>query len=112
MSASTEGATRKALYEFVNILLAVVGQSQAVHHLELEQATAPLQPISRACTWFRGHPFDDCPCYDRDTIRAGHSWQGPALVAGRDSTIVVPPGWNASCDAFGNLLISRAGAEA
>ena len=98
--------------QFVNILLAVVGQSQAVRHQELEAARAPLQPISRPRIWFRGRPFDDCPCYDRDTIRAGHSWQGPALVAGRDSTIVVPPGWSASCDAFGNLLISRAGAEA
>ncbi len=39
-------------------------------------------------------------------------WQGPAVVAGEDSTIVIPPGWDASCDSFGNILIARAGGAA
>jgi hypothetical protein len=33
-------------------------------------------------------------------------------VAGRDSTLVVPPGWDAHCDAYGNLLITRSGEAA
>jgi N-methylhydantoinase A len=95
--------------QFVNILLAVIGRVQAVRHPELEEAEGVPTPITHARTWFRGQPFDDCPCYDRDTIRAGHCWQGPAVVAGQDSTIVVPPGWNALCDKFGNLLLTRSG---
>ena len=45
-------------------------------------------------------------------IRPGHRWQGPAVVAGEDSTIVIPPGWDASCDSFGNILIACAGGAA
>jgi N-methylhydantoinase A len=98
--------------QFVNILLTIVGHVQAVRHPELPTAEGAPVPIARARTWFRGRPFDDCPCYDRDTIRAGHHWQGPSVVAGRDSTLVVPPGWDAHCDAYGNLLITRSGEAA
>jgi N-methylhydantoinase A len=93
--------------QFVNILLTVFGRVKAVKHPELPDAEGDLAPITRARTWFRGKPYDDCPCYDRDAIRAGHCWNGPAVVAGQDSTIVVPPGWSAQCDRFGNLLITR-----
>ena len=34
---------------------------------------------------------------------------GPALLLQLDSTIVVPPGWGGSVDAFGNLVWSRRG---
>jgi N-methylhydantoinase A len=95
--------------QLVNILLTVIGRVQAVQHRELPAATGALTPIKRARTWFRGEACEDCPCYDRDTIRPGHRWQGPAVVAGEDSTIVIPPGWDASCDSFGNILIARAG---
>jgi N-methylhydantoinase A len=98
--------------QFVNILLSVTGRVQAVRHPEMEPADGAPAPLKRARTWFRGRPFEDCPCYDRDSIRAGHRWDGPAVVAGQDSTIVIPPGWHAECDRFGNLLITRAGEAA
>ena len=98
--------------QFVNILLTVIGRVQAVRHVELDKGEGAPAAIMHARTWFRGQPFDNCPCYDRNSIRTGHCWQGPAVVAGQDSTIVVPPGWDAVCDAFGNLLITRAGEKA
>jgi N-methylhydantoinase A len=99
-----------ATVQFVNILLSVIGRVKTVRHPELEKAEGSPKPIAKARTWFQGKACDDCPCYDRDTIRAGHSWQGPAVIAGQDSTIVLPPGWNGVCDAFGNLILTRAGA--
>lgn len=98
--------------QFVNILLTVIGRVQAVRHPELAVEEGTPTPITHARTWFRGQPFDDCPCYDRNTIRAGHQWQGPAVVAGQDSTLVIPPGWRARCDNFGNLIIVRSGEAA
>jgi N-methylhydantoinase A len=95
--------------QFVNILLTLIGRVQAVRHPELAPGEGAPAPIKRARTWFRGQPFDDCPCYDRDTIRAGQRWSGPAVVAGQDSTVVVPPGWDAQCDTFGNLRMTRQG---
>ena len=93
--------------QFVNVLLTVIGRVRAITHPELPPADGALIPVARARTWFRGKAYDDCPCYDRDAIRSGHRWSGPAVVAGQDSTIVIPPGWDAVCDRFGNLLISR-----
>jgi N-methylhydantoinase A len=95
--------------QIVNVLLTVIGRVQAVRHPELARVEGAPEPIMRARTWFRGHPVDDCPCYSRETIRAGHRWQGPSVVAGQDSTLVVPPGWNVACDTYGNLLITRVG---
>jgi N-methylhydantoinase A len=103
----TEGSA-----QFVNILLTVIGRVQAVRHPELVVQEGAPTPIAHARTWFRGQPFDDCPCYDRNTIGAGHQWQGPAVVAGQDSTLVIPPGWRAGCDSFGNLIIVRSGEAA
>jgi N-methylhydantoinase A len=85
---------------------------QAVRHPELDRGEGAPAAIMHTRTWFRGQAFENCPCYDRNSIRAGHRWQGPAVVAGQDSTIVVPPGWNVVCDAFGNLLITHAGEKA
>ena len=98
--------------QFVNIILTVFGRVNAVVHPELASAEGEPKPIARASTWFRGRPHDDCPCYDRDTILAGHQWQGPAVVAGRDSTIIIPPGWSARCDPFGNILLTQSRQQA
>jgi len=98
-----------ATVQFVNIVLSVIGRVKTVRHPELEQASGAPVPISLARTWFQGRSYSNCPCYDRDTIRAGHSWHGPAVIAGQDSTVVVPPGWNGACDKFGNLLLTFAG---
>jgi N-methylhydantoinase A len=94
--------------QFVNIILTMFGRVRALQHPELPAAEGQPKAVVRARTWFNGQPSDDCPCYDRDTIRAGHQWQGPAVVAGADSTIVIPPGWSARCDRFGNILVTRA----
>ena len=37
---------------------------------------------------------------------------GPAIVEERETTIVVPPGWEAKVDAYRNLILERAGCEA
>jgi N-methylhydantoinase A len=95
--------------QVVNLLLTVIGRVQAVRHPELERVESAPEPIMRARTWFRGRPVDDCPCYSREAIRAGQRFEGPAVVAGQDSTLVVPPGWSVECDTYGNLLITRAG---
>jgi N-methylhydantoinase A len=39
--------------------------------------------------------------------RAGESIEGPALVLREDSTLVVPPGWNAQMDEHGNGLLKQ-----
>lgn len=47
--------------------------------------------------------------YGRDSLPAGASLEGPAIIEGRESTVVVPPHWRTSVDKFGNLIIEANG---
>jgi N-methylhydantoinase A len=48
--------------------------------------------------------------YDRERLCVGASFAGPAIVEQFDATSVVPPGWDASLDRLGNLILKRKGA--
>ena len=55
--------------------------------------------------------------YQREALRSGNRVEGPAVINQYDSTTVVPPGFTAEVDRFGNILITidaavRAGALA
>lgn len=45
--------------------------------------------------------------YERERLHPGHSVSGPALLVQMDSTVLLPPGWEGSVDAQGNLLATR-----
>ena len=47
-------------------------------------------------------------CYDRDRLRHGHRFGGPAIVCQYDTTLAIPPGWNARVDAWRNVWVERA----
>ncbi len=53
--------------------------------------------------------FVDCPVYDRYALGAGAFLSGPAIVEEFDSTTVVHPGYGATADTYGNLVIRREG---
>ena len=43
--------------------------------------------------------------FDRLALPAGAAFDGPAIVEQMDSTIVVPPGWQAEVDDYGNIVL-------
>jgi N-methylhydantoinase A len=45
--------------------------------------------------------------YERSRLKPGNLIVGPAIVEQMDSTTVVAPGWQASVETFGNIIISR-----
>ena len=51
--------------------------------------------------------FATTPVYARDSLAAGDSFTGPAIVEERESTLVVPPGWTARLHDSGNLILDR-----
>ena len=58
----------------------------------------PTRPKSRAdrrapAPGSAARPFDDCPMLRPRRTACRPSLAGPAIVAGQDSTMVVPPGW-------------------
>jgi N-methylhydantoinase A len=55
--------------------------------------------------------FVRCAIYDRYALEAGLRLEGPAIVEELDSTCVLHPGYAATVDDFGNLLLTEAGAQ-
>jgi N-methylhydantoinase A len=49
--------------------------------------------------------FLDAAIYDRLALPAGATFDGPAIVEQMDSTVVVPPGWRAAVDDYGNIVM-------
>lgn len=49
--------------------------------------------------------FDECPIYKRDDLVAGCVVDGPAILEGMDSTVVINPGWLSRIDQHGNCII-------
>ena len=46
-----------------------------------------------------------CPVYRRNGLRPGESLEGPAILDGMDSTVIINPGWDALIDDYGNCIM-------
>jgi N-methylhydantoinase A len=63
------------------------------------------EPEKRAAV-FAGHELQ-VQIFDRDRLAAGEVVAGPVLIEETGSTTVVPPGWNATVDGIGCLVLRR-----
>ncbi len=54
-----------------------------------------------------GGTFFDCPVYERELLPIGASIEGSAIVEEHGATTVVFPGWKASVDPLGSLVLGR-----
>ncbi|MGB2828473.1 MAG: hypothetical protein WBC50_09825, partial [Dehalococcoidales bacterium] len=50
--------------------------------------------------------FVECPTYDRYGLTCGNVIKGPAIVADKDATTVIHPGYQAEVDRYGNLILT------
>lgn len=67
-------------------------------------------PKGRRQVWFDAARATDVPVFEREAIERGGRLTGPAIVEQMDATTVIPDGWDAEVDAFGNLILMRRGA--
>jgi N-methylhydantoinase A len=56
-----------------------------------------------------GNTWYDAPVWERDDMRPDTVVPGPARIDQADTTTVVPPGWVARLDQFGNIDIHKEG---
>jgi N-methylhydantoinase A len=91
--------------EIVNFLVTGIARTGHLEFPRIAEATGPAEPVSRRPVWFDGG-WVDTPVYDRDTLKAGHTIAGPALVEENASVTVLGPGKSLSVDAYGNLMIA------
>jgi len=93
----------------VNVHTAVLGVRRTLP-LEALGRGDPAATLAEARTgtrsvWFEGG-WQDTPIYRRDRLPVGACFVGPAIVDQLDTTVVVEPGFTATRDAMGNLLLT------
>ncbi len=58
---------------------------------------------------FANEGVRECPIFARESLPANAQFTGPAIVEGRESTVLVPAGWQAHLDEFGGLFLESQG---
>ena len=53
--------------------------------------------------------FVECPIYRRESLPPASELDGPAILEGMDSTVVINPGWRARIDEYGNCILIGSG---
>jgi N-methylhydantoinase A/oxoprolinase/acetone carboxylase beta subunit len=97
--------------ELVNIRVVGIGKIPALKTVELAAGLA--EPDADSLASHRDVVFDDggtprsvsTPVYDRARLKCNNVIQGPTIIEQADTTTVVPPGFAAEVDRYGNLLI-------
>ncbi|MCH7985968.1 MAG: hydantoinase/oxoprolinase family protein [Acidobacteria bacterium] len=94
--------------EIVNVRLRAVGVTRkpALRRAPAGGSSPRAAWLKRALVWFAGRRLAT-DFYVRERLRPGNRLRGPAIVAEYSATTVVPPGWKAQVDAYGNLLMIR-----
>jgi N-methylhydantoinase A len=106
---STYGhADEQGEVEVVNLRLSAFG---SVKKPDLPLYTSDTRSLDEALVERRqvyfGDSFRSCPLYERDRLPASATLDGPAIVEEFGATTVLFPGWRASVDPWGNLLLER-----
>jgi N-methylhydantoinase A len=93
--------------QIVSVRVAAIG---AIPPLAVRDV--PAQPgadarKARRRLWFRDAGAVDAAIYDRRRMPAGLALAGPAVIESLESTILVPPGWTATTNDDGFILMKR-----
>jgi N-methylhydantoinase A len=59
--------------------------------------------LARAPQWYGR--WLEAPIYDRDLLSPADQLEGPTVIVQMDTTTALPPGWSATVDGIGNLLL-------
>ncbi|MCI0394503.1 MAG: hydantoinase/oxoprolinase family protein [Chloroflexi bacterium] len=96
----------EATVEVVNARLAAVASiaRPALPQQPAGEADATPAVVGQKMVWFDRRPAPTT-LYDREKLRPGHRFAGPAVVFQYDTTTVIPPGWDAVVDAWGLTLV-------
>jgi N-methylhydantoinase A len=102
-------ADRDAPVEIINLNISATGTRDRVTPPELDAVAPGTTPAAHGERQvnFENEIFVATPTYRRETLRAGHRIDGPAIVDQLDATTVVLPGQHATVDRHGNLIIEE-----
>jgi N-methylhydantoinase A len=97
--------------EVVNVLLRAVGLIPRPRPKQLAPSSAKTVPRERRRAYFETiSSWEETPVFDRETMGSEDTFAGPVIVEQYDATTVVYPGWGASVDVYGDMILRRRGA--
>jgi len=93
--------------EIINLRVVGIGKIKELKIEGLETAVCDdLKEIDTRLAYFNSR-YEETPIYRRADISVQHQVQGPAIIEQLDSTIVIPPHYQAKVDQDGNFIISK-----
>jgi N-methylhydantoinase A len=93
--------------QLVNVRLSAIGAT-AVLAVRDQPAPAGTDAVkARRRLWFRDAGAIEAAVYDRRLMPAGLAATGPAVIESLESTILVPPGWQARMDDDGFVVLRQ-----
>jgi N-methylhydantoinase A len=99
--------------EWVNVRVAGIGPipRPELPHLQSGDGDGRRARTGHRRVHFDGH-WTHAGVYRRERLRAGDVIEGPAVIEEFGSTLPIAPGYSSRADAHGNIVVTRAGAEA
>ncbi|MEN3384075.1 MAG: N-methylhydantoinase, partial [Hyphomicrobiales bacterium] len=99
---------RQSPVQIMNLRLVVSGASPkpCLHPLPHAESEVPT-PEQTLRVFFDG-AWHDVPFYRRAMLEAGHRFESPCVIVQDDSTACVPPGFDATVDSGGNIVLACA----
>ncbi|MBK9245783.1 MAG: hydantoinase B/oxoprolinase family protein [Burkholderiales bacterium] len=97
---------RRLIIEAVSVEAIGAGDASDERPVAPPPRPGPLRPARRVQAYFDGR-WHDTPLYVRDDTRPGDSIDGPAIIAERNATTLVEPGWRAQITALDHVVLSR-----
>jgi N-methylhydantoinase A len=96
--------------ELVNVRLAAVGVTPKPRRAPLPAGgPAPTPALKgRRDVWFaEAGGYRPTPVFDRGKLLRGNVLDGPAIIEEHDASTLVHPGWTATADEHGNLVLGK-----
>jgi N-methylhydantoinase A len=93
--------------EIVNVRCIATGLSPLPEIRRIPRAGKNDRPRGTPLRSFFAGRKTEARLYERERLRAGQEFSGPAVVAEYSATSLVPPGWRARVDAFGQIHLAR-----
>ena len=93
--------------QFVSLRLAAIGTIPPLTVRQQPAETGMSSAKPRRDVWFRSTGTVAAEVHDRARMAEGTVVAGPAVVESLESTILIPPGWQARMDGDGFILMAR-----
>ena len=98
-------AERRLMVEAVSVEAVALGDAPAEPRHPIGASGAA--PVAETVRLFSGGEWWNAALVVREQTRPGHVIDGPAIIAEKNATTVVEPGWQARVTAFDHLVLDR-----